>query len=120
MWFRDRLSATNSAIKKENVVSRIALCDKFSDKKGKGGSENGSLRQIQREKCERWSRESLSATNSSIKMEKVVSRIALCDKFSDKNVICGSENRSLRQIFRLKRKRWFRELLSATNSSIKL
>jgi hypothetical protein len=84
----------------ENVVTRSALCDKFSDIKVKCGYEIGSLRQIFRYKGEMWLRDRLSATNSAIKMENVVTRLALCDKFTDKNVKCGSEIGSLRQIHR--------------------
>jgi hypothetical protein len=98
---------------------RHALCDKFSDKKVKGGSEIGSLRQIFRYKGEMWLRDPLSATNFVSIEWKVVSRTALCDKFFDKKVICGSETGSLRQIFRYKGEMWLREWLSATNLSIK-
>jgi hypothetical protein len=63
MWLREWLSATNFSIKKENVVPRTVLCDKFFEKKGKCGSENCSLRQIQREKRKMWSRDRLSVTN---------------------------------------------------------
>jgi hypothetical protein len=116
-WFRERFSATNSASIQWKLVSRTPLCDIFCFDWLKSGFENSSLRHILLRFNEKWFRDPFSATYFASIEWKVVSRIALCDKFCFDWMKNGSETRSLRQILLRLNEKWFRDPFSATNSA---
>jgi len=97
------------------VVPRPALSDKFCLDRLESGSETGSQRQIFPRLTEKWFRDRFSATNFVSIDWKVVSRMALSDKFCLDGLKSGFETGSQRQILSRSTGKWFRDSLSATN-----